>query len=122
MSFFNITKYPPSLLFLMLTLGLGFLIFAGLRQIEKRGWSEMRLLTGFGKAPLFFYVLHLYVLHVLYQCALLIFGKNQGERFGFDSIGENWILAAVLVWPLYLACQWFLKYKKTRQYRWLNYV
>lgn len=122
MSFFNITKYPPSLLFVLLTLGVGFWIFAGLRKIEKCGWSELRWLAGFGKAPLFFYVVHLYVLHVLYQCAVLVFGKNQGERFGFDSIGENWILAAVLIFPLYRTCLWYLEFKKTHSYRWLNYI
>ena len=122
MSFFNITKYPPSLLFILLTLGLGFWIFAGLRQIEKSTANPMRFLSGFGKAPLFFYVLHLYVLHVIYQIALLMFGKNQGDRFGFDSIITNWVLALVLVYPLYRACQWFLAYKKSHSYRWLSYV
>uniref|UniRef100_UPI0028AB82EE DUF1624 domain-containing protein n=1 Tax=Pseudomonas sp. TaxID=306 RepID=UPI0028AB82EE len=64
MSFFNITKYPPSLLFLALTLGCGLLL---LRAFERAGLARwVSALAVLGAAPMFFYLLHLYVLKLLY--------------------------------------------------------
>ena len=44
---------------------------------------------------MFFYLLHLYVLKVLYLACVALFGLNQGDYFGFDSIGAVWLAAAV---------------------------
>jgi uncharacterized membrane protein len=65
MSFVNITKYPPSLLFLLLTLGLGLLLLVAFERAGQRPW--IRALCVFGAAPMFFYLLHLYVLKFLYR-------------------------------------------------------
>ncbi|MER2098803.1 MAG: DUF1624 domain-containing protein, partial [Pseudomonas qingdaonensis] len=72
MSFFNITKYPPSLLFLALTLGAGLLLLLGLERAGQRRWIST--LAVFGAAPMFFYLLHLYVLKVAYLACVALLG------------------------------------------------
>jgi uncharacterized membrane protein len=122
MSFFNITKYPASLLFIMLTCGMGMLLFVGLRKLEIRASKMVDILSMYGKAPMFFYILHLYVIQLLYQIALSIHGMNQGNRYGFDTLGENWLLGFALMPLLYYACKKFLAFKQTHDYKWLRYM
>lgn len=74
MGFFNVTKYPPSLLFLALTLGIGLLLLAWFERLD---WSGRgKALVAFGGAPMFFYLLHLYLLKLLYLLALAIWGAS----------------------------------------------
>ena len=91
MSWLNFTKYPPSLDFLLLTLGIAFLLMAWFETMDN---AATRTLMLFGAAPMFFYIFHLYVLLVLYRIALAIFGPNQGELFGVDDFYWVWIVAA----------------------------
>ena len=121
MSFFNITKYPPSLLFLSLTLGVGLLLLVAFeRRNEGRA---VRWLAVFGAAPMFFYLLHLYVLKVLYVLAVGLFGTNHGQYFGFDSVGAVWAGAVVLALALYLPVRWFARLKaRRRDIVWLKYL
>lgn len=121
MSFFNITKYPPSLLFLALTLGVGLLLLVAFeRRNEGRA---VRWLAVFGAAPMFFYLLHLYVLKVLYVLAVGLFGTNHGQYFGFDSVGAVWAGAVVLALALYLPVRWFARLKaRRRDIVWLKYL
>lgn len=120
MSFFNITKYPPSLLFLTLTLGCGLLL---LRAFERAGavrWIGM--LAVFGAAPMFFYLLHLYVLKLLYVTCVALFGLNHGDYFGFDGIASVWLMALLLTAVLYLPVRSFARLKaRRRDIRWLKY-
>ena len=121
MSFFNITKYPPSLLFLALTLGLGLLLLRGFERVPTARW--LRPLAVFGAAPMFFYLLHLYVLKVLYVLAVATLGLNQGRYFGVDSIGPVWLIAVVLAVALYPAVAWFSAFKaRRRDLAWLKYL
>ena len=120
MSFFNITKYPPSLLFLALTLGTGLLLLLGFERAQKRQWIS--ILAVFGTAPMFFYLLHLYVLKLLYLASVALFGLNQGNYFGFDSIGAVWLTAVLLCISLYLPVRWFATLKaRRRDITWLKY-
>ena len=120
MSFFNITKYPPSLLFLALTLGAGLLLLLGFERAQKRQWIS--ILAVFGTAPMFFYLLHLYVLKLLYLASVALFGLNQGNYFGFDSIGAVWLTAVLLCISLYLPVRWFATLKaRRRDITWLKY-
>lgn len=120
MSFFNITKYPPSLLFLALTLGLGLLLLYGFERAQQRKWIST--LAVFGAAPMFFYLLHLYVLKVLYLACAALFGLNQGNYFGFDDIWAVWLTAALLASALYLPVRWFAALKaRRRDIAWLKY-
>ena len=71
---------------------------------------------------MFFYLLHLYVLKVLYLAAVAVFGLNQGAYFGFDSIGAVWVGAALLALSLYLPTRGFARLKaRRRDIAWLKY-
>ena len=70
MSVLNLTKYPPSADFLLLTLSVGALLLAGLERAPGR---LLRLLSVYGGTPLFFPLIHLYALHLLYLGALALF-------------------------------------------------
>lgn len=120
MSFFNITKYPPSLLFLALTLSLGLLVLLWFERRQDSRW--ILPLTVFGSAPMFFYLLHLYVLKFAYLATVAAFGLNQGGYFGFDSMGSVWLVAVLLAVALYLPVRWFSRLKgRRRDLPWLKY-
>lgn len=121
MSFFNITKYPPSLLFLALTLGVGLLLLRSFERAAQGRW--IKTLGVLGAAPMFFYLLHLYVLKVLYLIGVALFGLNQGNYFGFDSVPAVWLTAALLAVALYPAVAWFAALKaRRRDIAWLKYL
>ncbi|MGB8975013.1 MAG: heparan-alpha-glucosaminide N-acetyltransferase domain-containing protein [Pseudomonas capeferrum] len=120
MSFFNITKYPPSLLFLALTLGCGLLLLRGFERVGQARWISA--LAVYGAAPMFFYLLHLYVLKLLYLGCVALFGHNQGDYFGFDGITAVWLSAALLAVSLYLPVRGFARLKaRRRDITWLKY-
>jgi uncharacterized membrane protein len=120
MSFFNITKYPPSLLFLALTLGAGLLLLRGFERAGSARWIGP--LAVLGAAPMFFYLLHLYLLKVLYLASVALFGHNHGDYFGFDGIAAVWLTAVLLAIALYLPVRWFARLKaRRRDIAWLKY-
>jgi len=118
MSILNLTKYPPSLNYLLVTLGLMFLL---LFVLEKSQGNWTQILVNFGSAPMFFYILHLYVLLVLYRIALAVCGPNQGESFGMEHMGWIWLTTVLLAVVLYLPTKWFSLYKKRSQQAWIRY-
>ncbi|EZP32438.1 DUF1624 domain-containing protein [Pseudomonas sp. RIT288] len=121
MAFFNITKYPPSLLFITLTVSIGLLLLLVFERLQTRRW--IRWLTVFGSAPMFFYLLHLYVLKVLYLIAVALFGLNHGSYFGFDSVAAIWLVSLLLAVALYPAVRWFSALKsRRRDIAWLKYL
>lgn len=121
MSLLNITKYPPSLLFVCLTLGAGLLLLLAFERSQHHRW--LRPLTVFGAAPMFFYLLHLYVLKLLYLAAVAIWGLNQGRYFGFDQVWPVWLLTVVLAALLFPAVRWFAGLKaRRRDIAWLKYL
>jgi uncharacterized membrane protein len=121
MSFLALTKYPPSLLFLLPTLGFGALMLA---LFEKADSSRIiPPLAVLGGAPMFFYIVHLYTLKALYWTAYSICGPTKGTVFGVDSIMWVWIWAAILIVPLYLPTRWFAGLKQRRRdIWWLKYL
>ena len=120
MSLFNITKYPPSLGFLLLTLGLGLCLLHALERLGDSRW--LAGLVVFGAAPMFVYVLHLYVLKAAYLMAVAVLGRNQGEYFGFDGTGAVWLTAGGLALALYLPVKAFASFKaRRRDLAWLKY-
>lgn len=120
MSFLSLTKYPPSLLFLLSTLGAGAVLLALFEATERR-WLT-RAIAIFGAAPMFFYLLHLYVLKAAYLVALSLFGPNRGDYFGVDGLGALWLWSLALVLPLYFPTRWFARWKRRRRdLAWLRY-
>lgn len=129
MSVFNLTKYPPSLSFLLVTLGgMFFSLVAFERYFASSGKVGGRLarvghgLSVFGSVPMFFYILHLYVLLLLYTLAKFIFGANHGEYFGVSNIGWVWFIAGVLAIALYYPVKRFSEYKKHSTQAWIKYL
>ena len=118
MSFLNFTKYPPSLDFLLLTLGIAFLLLA---WFENQKNAVVDALEVFGSAPMFFYLLHLYVLLIIYQIILAIVGPNQGDLFGVDHIWWIWIISAVLTFVLYFPTKVFSRFKHGTNLWWVKY-
>ena len=117
MDWVNFTKYPPSLAFLLLTLGAGALILTWFeRGVGRLGPA----LAAFGAAPLFFYLLHLYALLALHQLLLAVFGPNQGTGFGVDHVSTLWLAAALLAFVLYWPTRAFARYKR-RGPAWLRF-
>jgi uncharacterized membrane protein len=129
-SFINCHKYPPSVLYLLMTLGPAITLL-GLVD-RKPGWPG-RFLIVFGRVPLFFYLLHLYVIHGL-QIGLAHLrhggapremfnfppGHSPVENYGYD-LGTVYLLWAAVVLFLFPLCYWFGNYKRRHQYAWLSY-
>ncbi|MEG3122324.1 DUF1624 domain-containing protein [Sphingomonas sp. GB1N7] len=112
-SFLNLTKYPPSLDFLLLTLGIGTVLLA---IWDRRGGGWLAVLGG---APLFFYLLHLYVLHLAHLSAAWISGD---PKFEVPSVGWLWAIAAGLTPPLWWATRWFAGLKRRSTVWWIRYL
>ncbi|SDI17546.1 Uncharacterized membrane protein [Pseudomonas flavescens] len=121
MAILNITKYPPSLAFLALTLGIGLLLLLAFERSQGKRW--LRVLTVYGGAPMFFYLLHLYVLKLMYLAAVGIWGTNQGDYFGFDSMAGIWLCAFLVAVLLFPPVRWFAALKaRRRDLTWLRYL
>ena len=132
-SFFNVLKYPPSLDYLLVTLGPA-LILLGLLDSAKAASGLSRILMVFGRVPLFYYLLHIYLVHILANLAALAFHqtiwhgtviadfaqKPPGYGHGLPFVYAVWILAVAL---LYMPCLWFMKLRsRHRDWTWLSYL
>ena len=113
MSFMSATKYPPSLMFLMPTLGMGLILLALFEKAQ--AWGAIAILAIYGGAPMFFYLLHLYVLKALYLMAVVIWGTNQGVYFGFDHLPMVWSWSVLLGVALFFPTRWFAALKQRRR-------
>ena len=128
MSFLGTTKYPPSLLFILMTLGPAAIACAFVERLH--GPIRTALVT-FGRAPFAFYIAHLYLIHTL---AILLgiaqgFGARQflthyryfpkGFGVGLPGVYLIWIAVVVLLYPL---CRWVAGIKARRRDWWLSYI
>lgn len=121
MSFLALTKYPPSLLFLMPTIGTGCLLLAAFEKLGEH--KLLPHLAYLGGAPMFYYVLHLYTLKLIYAVALAMYGPTKGKVFGVDNLSTVWIWVAILILPLYFPTRWFAGLKQRRRdIGWLKYL
>ena len=118
-SFINFTKYPPSLGFLLITLGVAFIVLA---MLEKYNPPKFQFLQHFGSAPLFFYLLHLYTLLLLYWALESQFGANKGIYFGVDSVWQVWGISLLLAVILYYPTRLFSRFKKSTTMSWVKYL
>lgn len=130
MDILNTQKYPPSLQFLLMTLGPSFLL---LILFERLSGPAMDFLRIFGRVPFFFYALHFPVIHIT---SILYFRILHGEWFDLANGGqpEKWpnyyepsLIRLYLVWIIivggfYFLCRWFNTYKSTHKYWWLKYI
>jgi uncharacterized membrane protein len=118
MSFLNFTKYPPSLDFVLMTIGAGLLALAWLEQCDNR---LTRIFATFGGAPMFYYLLHLLLLLGMQHALVALFGANHGARFGVDSIWPVWLVGFALMPVLYVPCKTFANFKRGSKQAWVRY-
>ncbi len=128
LSFINGTKNPPSLLYLLMTLGPIFIVLALLSRTEDR---PLQVLVALGRVPLFFYLLHLPLIHlVAYVIASaeaghwLVNGSmgaltSDGHGFELWAVYAFWIAFMLVLYPV---CRWFAEIKRTHQTPWLSYL
>ena len=109
MSFFNLTKYPPSLLFILLNVGIGLLVLVAFERMQQH--SFLKPLVVFGSVPMFFYLLHLYVLKLIYMFALSAWGTNYGNYLSVNHVWMLWLITIVLSFALYPVVKWFSQFK-----------
>lgn len=118
MSFLNLTKYPPSLDFALLTLGIA---MCCLYVVEKYPGTHTNIASVFGGAPMFYYLLHLYILLLLQTILSAIAGKNYGNRYGVEYVWQIWLISLALIPVLYFPCRAFARYKRSSQQAWVRY-
>ena len=134
MSFLNTTKYPPSLLFLLMTLGPALLL---LRAFDRRVPPVLHPALTFGKVPLFFYVLHFYLIHLIVvgvsylrygevsetfespDLAHFPFSAPPGWNVGLPAIYTLWIVVVLALFPL---CRWYSDLRQRERSWWLSYL
>lgn len=129
LSFINCHKYPPSLLYLLITLGIAFLI---LYVFESQRFPILQPLLIFGRVPLFFYIIHLWLIHFAaiflalpkygFKAVILpyLLSSAMPDNYGYDlhHVYVLWIIMLIILYPL---CYWFTNYKSKHKYWWLNF-
>jgi uncharacterized membrane protein len=130
LSFVNTEKYPPSLLYLAMTLGPALVALAA---FETARGTVARVLVTFGRVPLFYYVAHLLLLHAL---AVVLAAATQGDitwlfggapvrarpgsyGLGLPGVYLAWLLVVAALYP---PCRWFADVKRRRDDKWLSYL
>ena len=131
LSFLNVNKYPPSLLFLCITIGTGILFLAFIEKVQNRFTAVMNI---YGRVPMFYYILHFYIIHILVVIIFYIqgFGNKdivtpnvpflfRPQAFGFNLWGVYavWAFVVIVLYPL---CKKYNAYKSTHQQWWLSYL
>jgi uncharacterized membrane protein len=133
LSFLNTTKYPASLLFLLMTLGPA---IALMPLLEKARGGAADWLAVFGRVPFFYYMLHIPLIHVLAlavsqvrlgQVSPWLFGNHpmgagrapEGYMWSLPQLYLIWALTLVILYP---ACRWFADVKSRRKDWWLSYL
>jgi uncharacterized membrane protein len=136
LSFINTEKYPPSFPFLLMTLG-PMLVFVALASFLPR-FVQRRLMV-LGRVPLFFYLAHILLIHLL--AVLLAFirfghaewlyqgpgifwsetlpGHPPGYGLGLGWVAAIWLLVLFVLWPV---CRWYGQYKQGHTGWWLKYL
>jgi uncharacterized membrane protein len=134
MSIFNISKYPPSLLYLLITLSGTFLFLA---NSEKLKGKIVNFFCVFGRVPFFYYIIHIYLIHFIAVFAAEFTGFGwqvmismptfitrvealKGYGFNLISVYLIWILVIILLYPM---CKKFDNYKQSHKEKWwLSYL
>jgi uncharacterized membrane protein len=135
LSFLNVTKYPPSLDFLLMTLGPAMVVMAWLEKVH---FHFTNPLIVFGRAPFFYYGAHLLFAHLIAiglnfvrygaKSFLLITSPSMGSSsalfpadYGFPlwTVYAVWVVVLLLLYP---ACLWFARVKQRRHDWWLTYL
>ena len=134
LSFLNTTKYPSSLLFLLMTIGPALIVLALTDRIDGKAiWQRIAIV--YGRVPMFYYMLQFALAHALAILISLAAGKEIGYYFmnfpasfaaappdaGFPLwvVYVMWIMGLAILFPL---CWWYGNYKLTHRKWWLSYI
>jgi len=131
-SFINVNKYPPSLLYSLITLGIMFLILYISDGVKNK---FIDIISVYGKVPLFYYLIHWYIIHLTMFAMVFLQGATWKDlafgpfQFGRPLTGTGvslpityliWFGIILLLYPL---CRWYGKYKDAhRDNKWLRYL
>jgi uncharacterized membrane protein len=128
-SFFNVTKYPPSLLYCCMTIGPALLVLAWLEKVQAQ-WGSVVVI--YGRVPMFYYLTHFFVIHLL--CTIVFFATGhtmsqatggmmlfRPDNFGY-SLPVVYAIWIALVAGLYPLCKRYSIYKATHDHWWLSYL
>ncbi|MDQ6813015.1 MAG: heparan-alpha-glucosaminide N-acetyltransferase domain-containing protein [Bacteroidota bacterium] len=132
LSFMNVTKYPPSLVFCLITLGI---MCWSLALSEGAKGKLFDVISVYGKVPLFYFLIHFFLIHFILLGILFCqgfhwsqldfasgtFGRPKGVESGLPLSAVYLIWIAVVVF-LYKPCQWFGRYKAAHPHWWLKYI
>ena len=120
LSFLNCEKYPPSLLYLMMTLGPALILLALFEQL--RGALASFLAT-FGRVPFFYYVVHIYLIHALAVATAFaltgVLTTTPEVNFNLAGVYIVWLMVLVLLYPI---CRWFSELKESSSGWWWAYL
>lgn len=132
-SFINLTKYPPSLDYIAMTIGVAMITLGLLERIQMRHQIDS-FLRVFGSVPFFYYVIHIYLIHTF---TLIFFFLEKypakditpqhfpfmfrPDRFGF-GLGVVYLIWVSVILILYPLCKWYNRYKMTHKQWWLSYL
>ena len=134
LSFIKVNKYPPSLMYMSITIGVALVMLSLLENVRNRFTGIMRI---YGRTAFFYYIIHFYLAHLL--AAIVFFARGhsmqdaiqsaQNLPFLFIIPNEGFGLAVVyLVWlavvvALYPVCKWYDRYKSNHKEKWwLSYL
>jgi uncharacterized membrane protein len=133
LSFINLTKYPPSMFYILVTLGPAFLFLAFTEKISGKISSYV---VSLGRVPMFYYITHIYLIHILALFAALATGYSLSDMtfttwitdspnlkgYGFNLFVVYLIWLAVVL-SLYPFCLWYERYKANHKEKWwLSYL
>ncbi|HTR81919.1 MAG TPA: heparan-alpha-glucosaminide N-acetyltransferase domain-containing protein [Bacteroidota bacterium] len=130
LSFIKCEKYPPSLLYLLMTLGPAIALLPAMEKVKGKFASVVIV---YGRVPLFYYVIHIFLIHTV-AIALAYFTIHDirflllnvppgswGNNYGF-SLPIVYLVWISIVASLYPACKWFAGVKRRRKDVWLSYI
>ncbi len=130
-SIVDVSKYPPSLAFTCMTLGPAMLFLAFAENIRSKAADFIMV---FGRVPFFYYILHIYVIHLFTVLCFFLAGYTTADIsspqsfFNFRPPDFGFSLPLVYAWwagiiiILYFPCKWFDRYKQTHKTWWLSYL
>jgi len=134
LSFIKVTKYPPSLMYALVTLGPAILVLAFAENIKGR---MSKIISVYGRVPMFYYVLHIFVIHLFTMIAAGLFTDFswkvwilkeplwftetlKGYGFSLATVYLVWMVIVIGVYPL---CKWYDRYKQNHKEKWwLSYL
>ncbi|GGH60256.1 putative membrane protein [Filimonas zeae] len=119
LSFINVTKYPPSLDYLLVTLGPACLVLAAMDGVQV---GERHPALVFGRVPFFYYLLHLYLAHGLAVLTGLLLGMKSADEWTGYSLPVVYGVWGLVVVLLYFPCRWYMGVKARRRDWWLSYL